>query len=79
MEQLNLGHTKPLAFIKIQTTGMDFKKDRIIESIAKLIELYPDNQNYKLALENARGIKTKFMTPLIKSRVRESLNKRLRI
>lgn len=55
------------------------KKDRIIESITKLIELYPDNQNYKLALENARGIKTKFMTPLIKSRVRESLNKRLRI
>lgn len=31
MEQLKLGHTKPLAFIKIQTTGMDFKKDRIIE------------------------------------------------
>lgn len=53
------------------------KKDRIIESISKLIELYPNNQNYKLALENARGIKTKFMTPLIKSRLRESLNKRL--
>lgn len=55
------------------------KKDRIIESITKLIELYPDNQNYKLALENARGIKTRFMTPLIKSRLRESLNKRLLI
>ena len=55
------------------------KKDRIIESISKLIELYLNNQNYKLALENAREIKTKFMTPLIKSRVRESLNKRLRI
>lgn len=31
MENLNLGHTKPLAFLKIQTTGMDSKKDRIIE------------------------------------------------
>ena len=55
------------------------KKDRIIESITKLIELYPENPNYKLALENARGIKTRFMTPLIKSRLRESLNKRLLI
>lgn len=31
MEKLKLGHTNPLAFIKIQTTGMDFKKDRIVE------------------------------------------------
>ena len=31
MENLNLGRTKPLAFLKIQTTGMDSKKDRIIE------------------------------------------------
>jgi DNA polymerase-3 subunit epsilon len=38
MEQLNLGHTKPLAFIKIQTTGMDFKKDRIIEISVTRVE-----------------------------------------
>lgn len=31
MEELKLARTKPLAFIKVQTTGMDFKKDRIIE------------------------------------------------
>lgn len=46
------------------------KKDRIIESITKLIELYPDNHNYKLALENAKGLKTKFMTPLIKNKLK---------
>ncbi len=46
------------------------KKDRIIESISKLIELYPENQNYKLALENAKKIKTKFMTPLIKNKLK---------
>lgn len=55
------------------------KKEKIIESISKLIELNPDNQNYKLALENAKEIRTWFATPLIKTRVRESLNKRLRI
>ncbi len=29
--KLKLSHTKPLAFIKIQTTGLDAAKDRIIE------------------------------------------------
>lgn len=38
MEQLKLGHTKPLAFIKVQTTGMDFKKDRIIEISVTRVE-----------------------------------------
>lgn len=31
MEKLNLAHTRPLVFIKIQTTGLSVTKDRIVE------------------------------------------------
>lgn len=31
MEKINLSFEKPLAFIKIQTTGLNFKLDRIVE------------------------------------------------
>ena len=31
MEKLNLSHVKPLAFIKVQTTGLNYLTDRIIE------------------------------------------------
>ncbi|HUS51367.1 MAG TPA: 3'-5' exonuclease, partial [Candidatus Paceibacterota bacterium] len=42
MEKLNLVHTKPLAFIKVQTTGLNPEVDRIIELSITRIE--PDGK-----------------------------------
>lgn len=39
MENLNLAHTKPLAFIKVQTTGLNSATDRIIELSITRIEV----------------------------------------
>ena len=42
MEKLNLTHTKPLAFIKVQTTGLNPETDRIIELSITRVE--PDGK-----------------------------------
>lgn len=42
MEKLNLTHTKPLAFIKIQTTGLNPETDRIVELSITRVE--PDGK-----------------------------------
>lgn len=39
MEKLNLSHAKPLAFIKVQTTGLNFSTDRIIELSITRVEI----------------------------------------
>mgnify|MGYP001587252408 CR=1 FL=1 len=42
MEKLNLVHTKPLAFVKIQTTGLNPETDRIVELSITRVE--PDGK-----------------------------------
>lgn len=42
MEKLNLTHTKPLAFVKIQTTGLNPETDRIVELSITRVE--PDGK-----------------------------------